>query len=161
MESTQQHKGTSPEGTVGTETFDTPEALEDITADRVMQSGCALIVDDWATDRLILTHLIAKFGFTTVEATNGREGLERLAEHPEVELILVDWNMPEMTGLEFVKEVRANESYQSVPIVMVTVREQMGFVMEAIGAGANEYLMKPYTLEGLESKLSLLGINTV
>lgn len=158
---TLEHDSGSPSGLQATATaIDTPASH---LTEKAAEAGSvsprwALIVDDSPTDRLILCHLMAKFGFKTVEAFNGIEALERLGQHPEIELMLVDWNMPQMTGLDFVKEVRSNENYTPVPIIMVTVREQMDFVIEAVGAGANEYLMKPYTLEGLESKLRLIGI---
>ena len=116
----------------------------------------ALIIDDSATDRLILHHSIARFGFHAIEATNGRDGLRHLAKASGIGLILVDWNMPEISGLQFVKVVRSIQSYASIPIIMVTIREKMAFIIEAIRAGANEYLMKPYALQGLKSKLRLV-----
>jgi two-component system chemotaxis response regulator CheY len=95
-----------------------------------------------------------------VEAANGREGLERLRQPPGVELVLVDWNMPEMNGLEFIRAVRADRAYDPVRIMMVTTETEQEQVIRALEAGANEYVMKPFTREILVAKLSLLDVIT-
>ena len=115
-----------------------------------------LVIDDSRTVRAIIGKILRDEGMEVVEAANGREGLERLAEPPGVELILVDWNMPEMNGLDFIKAVRAERTYDPVRIMMVTTETEQGQVIRALEAGANEYVMKPFTREILVAKLSLL-----
>jgi len=107
--------------------------------------------------RLILKRFLAKMGFHVVEATNGREALERLREMGQTDLVLVDWNMPEMNGVDFVRSVRADRSFDSLPLVMVTTNTELEHVAEALEAGANEYVMKPFTMDVIREKLSLLG----
>jgi two-component system, chemotaxis family, chemotaxis protein CheY len=117
----------------------------------------ALVIDDSSTMRLILTRFLAKMGFQVVEATNGREALKRLREMGRADLVLVDWNMPEMNGVDFVRSVRADHSFDDLPLVMVTTNTELEHVAEALEAGANEYVMKPFTMDVIREKLSLLG----
>ncbi len=97
-------------------------------------------------------------GLEVVEAKNGREGLEQLDLHPEVGLILVDWNMPEMNGFDFICSVRSKRVYDSVRILMVTSEAQGENVARALKAGANEYLMKPFNKDVLMAKLNLMDV---
>lgn len=119
----------------------------------------ALVVDDSRAIRMILSRILRELGFEVHEAGNGREGLQVLeTQKPGMELILTDWNMPEMNGLEFVKQVRHRPEFSSVPIVMVTTEtevEQMGAALEA---GATEYVMKPFNKEILVEKLHMIGV---
>jgi two-component system, chemotaxis family, chemotaxis protein CheY len=117
-----------------------------------------LVVDDSKTMRLILKRFLDKMGFQVVEAGNGREALDRLREMAKPDLVLVDWNMPEMSGVEFVRSVRTDRTYDTLPLVMVTTNAELEHVAEALEAGANEYVMKPFTLEVIREKLSLLGL---
>lgn len=117
----------------------------------------ALVIDDSSTMRLILTRFLAKMGFQVVEATNGREALKRLREMGRPDLVLVDWNMPEMNGVDFVRSVRADHSFDDLPLVMVTTNTELEHVAEALEAGANEYVMKPFTMDVIREKLGLLG----
>ena len=82
---------------------------------------------------------------------------ERLADRP-VQLALVDWNMPEMSGIELVEAVRADPSFASLRIVMVTTETELSQVTKALEAGADEYLMKPFTRDDVVGKLELLGL---
>jgi two-component system chemotaxis response regulator CheY len=116
----------------------------------------ALVIDDSRTVRAIIGKILRDEGLEVVEAANGREGLERLREPPGAELVLVDWNMPEMNGLEFIKAVRAERAFDAVRIMMVTTETEQDQVIRALDAGANEYVMKPFTREILVAKLSLL-----
>jgi two-component system chemotaxis response regulator CheY len=116
----------------------------------------ALVVDDSRTVRIVVGNILREEGMTVVEAANGREGLDRLRDTPDVGLVLVDWNMPEMNGLEFITAVRADRAYDAVRIMMVTTETEQGQVVRALAAGANEYVMKPFTREVLVAKLSLL-----
>jgi two-component system chemotaxis response regulator CheY len=115
----------------------------------------ALVIDDSRAVRLFIRGILAELGIEVVEAGDGREGLDRLA-NTSADLILVDWNMPVMDGLEFITAVRARREYDSVRIMMVTTETEIEQVTRAMAAGANEYLMKPFTKEVLTAKLTLL-----
>ena len=119
----------------------------------------ALIVDDSKSMRMILGRILKDIGFQIAEAGHGQEALARLNQGEEVDLMLVDWNMPVMNGFELVRAVRANVLLSNVRIMMVTTETSMSHVEQALAAGANEYLMKPFTKELLIEKLALLGIN--
>ena len=118
----------------------------------------ALVIDDSRTVRIIIGKILAELGLEVVEAGNGQEGLDRLQQQPGVELVLVDWNMPVMNGLDFIKAVRAQRTYDGVRIMMVTTETEQEQVLRALAAGANEYVMKPFTKEILVAKLSLLDV---
>ena len=120
----------------------------------------ALVIDDSRTTRAIIRKTLTEVGIEAVEAGDGREGLDRLRQTPDVELVLVDWNMPVMNGLDFIKAVRADRAYDPVRIMMVTTETEQEQVVRALEAGANEYLMKPFTKEVLVAKLSLLDVIT-
>ena len=116
----------------------------------------ALVVDDSKSIRQIERRYLEEMGFTVVEAENGEEGLRVLKENPDVRLIILDWHMPIMNGYEFLKAVRANPEWNEIKIMMVTTENQQKSVIEAIMAGANEYLMKPFDKEMLESRIRFL-----
>ena len=118
----------------------------------------ALIVDDSRAMRHLLRKIVEPLGFQITDAGHGLEGLERLKEHPDTELALVDWNMPEMNGFEFVKAVRADSKYENMKIVMVTTETEPTKMARALMAGADEFLMKPFTPEMLLDKLQLIGV---
>ena len=121
--------------------------------------GKALVIDDSRTIRMILSSTLAEFGYQVSQASNGKEALSAV-EHEDdgFSLFLVDWNMPEMNGLEFVKWLRANPRYSSVPLMMVTTETEISQMTTALEAGANEYVMKPFTKEIIADKLRLLGL---
>ncbi len=118
----------------------------------------ALVIDDSRTIRAIIGKILREVGLEVVEAGNGREGIDRLKDTPGVELVLVDWNMPVMDGLEFIEAVRTQRAYDAVRIVMVTTETEQEQVIRALAAGANEYVMKPFTRDILVAKLSLLDV---
>ncbi len=119
----------------------------------------ALVVDDSRTIRQILARTLRLFGITAIhEAGNGVEALRVMAEREGVSLVLVDWNMPEMNGLDFVKALRAQPRFAGVKVVMVTTETEIDQMMRALEAGANEYVMKPFTREIIEDKLRLVGV---
>jgi two-component system chemotaxis response regulator CheY len=119
----------------------------------------ALIVDDSKTIRKILGRILRELGYETCEAGTGLEGLKVMeSEETNVDLILADWNMPEMNGLEMLKRLRQNSDLASLKIVMVTTETELDHVTMALEAGANEYIMKPFNKEILREKLELLGI---
>ena len=119
----------------------------------------ALIVDDSKAMRSVLRSILREMGFEVSEAGNGREALERLRENRKIDLALVDWNMPEMNGFEFVCAMRADSAYDRMCVLMVTTETDLGRITQALDAGANEYLMKPFTKESLQGKMALLGIS--
>ncbi|WP_404308940.1 response regulator [Neorhodopirellula lusitana] len=119
-----------------------------------------LIVDDSRVIRNMIGRIMKTFGYETHEAGHGVEGLEQLAALGVMDLILVDWNMPEMNGLEFIKAVRADSIHANTPMIMVTTESEMNRMALAFMAGVNEYIMKPFTEENIGSKLEILGIGT-
>lgn len=118
----------------------------------------ALVIDDSKAIRLILGQILKEIGFEVCSASHGIEALERLKEVGKVDLALVDWNMPEMNGFEFVCAVRKDEKYNDMRLMMVTTETEMSQVIKALEAGANEYVMKPFTKEVIREKITLLGI---
>jgi two-component system, chemotaxis family, chemotaxis protein CheY len=122
----------------------------------------ALIVDDSRAIRRILSGMLTDIGFAVAEAAHGKEALAHLQSRAAAELpdlVLVDWNMPEMNGLELVQAVRREERFASIPLMMVTTETEMTQVLRALEAGAQEYVMKPFTKEVIEEKLRVLGIS--
>jgi two-component system, chemotaxis family, chemotaxis protein CheY len=117
----------------------------------------ALVIDDSTTMRKILGRILRKLHFEITEAGNGCEALERLRESTDVAIALVDWNMPEMDGLAFVRAVRADPTYDSIRLMMVTTEADLCRVAAALEAGADEYVMKPFTDDVIREKLELLG----
>lgn len=118
----------------------------------------ALVVDDSRALRTLLKNILKEMGFEIIEAGHGKEALERLAAVGSVTLALVDWNMPEMNGLDFVKALRSDEKHAETKVVMVTTETEMPRMVAALEAGANEYLMKPFTKDSLREKLSMVGL---
>ncbi len=118
----------------------------------------ALVVDDSRTMRRILRSYVEKSGYTVDEAENGREALDVLEQVGAVELVLIDWNMPVMSGLELVQALRSNPAFNETRLMLVTSEADMTRVVAALEAGANEYLMKPITLELLNDKLRIMGL---
>ncbi len=117
-----------------------------------------LVVDDSRAIRRIISDIMRQLDFEVQEAANGLEALERLEEFGAPDIVLVDWNMPEMNGLEFIKAVRANPKYQDLPLMMVTTETEMERMALAFLAGVNEYVMKPFDKQTIHDKLQLLGI---
>ena len=112
-----------------------------------------LIVDDFATMRRILKNILKQLGFKNlVEADDGTTAWEVL-ESQTIDLIISDWNMPKMTGLELLKKVRASTRYKTAPFLMVTAEAQKQNVIEAVQAGVSNYVVKPFTAEAISDKL--------
>jgi two-component system, chemotaxis family, chemotaxis protein CheY len=118
----------------------------------------ALIIDDSRAVRIIIGNLLRGIGMEVQEAKDGMDALEQLQANPDMELLLVDWNMPRMNGLEFIRAVRSQRVYDGVRILMVTSEAQTEQVTQALNAGANEYLMKPFSKEVLLAKLNLMDV---
>ncbi len=118
----------------------------------------ALVIDDSRAARSILRRLLEMLEFEVLEASDGRAALQVLEEEGHVDLALVDWNMPGMDGHEFVCAVRADSDRQDLTLLMVTAENELSQVSRALEAGVNEYLMKPFDLQTLSTKLELLGM---
>jgi len=118
----------------------------------------ALVVEDSKTIRMILCEYLRKMNIQVVEAANGREGLERLKEMSPPDLVLVDWNMPVMSGIDFIRAVRELNVYDPLPLIMVTTNSESDHVGTAMDAGANLYIQKPCTLDTLREKIEQLGL---
>lgn len=119
----------------------------------------ALIIDDSRAMRRILRRIIEPFGFSVLEAEHGQDGLNQLQQHGNaVDLILVDWNMPVMDGLQFVNALRSDKTIPHISVVMVTTETEPAQMARALMAGVDEFVMKPFTAEVLIEKLQLIGV---
>lgn len=124
-----------------------------------MRRVLCMVIDDSRAMRLILRRIVTGLNFEVVEAGNGREAMDRLEELDTVpELALIDWNMPEMNGLEFVTAVRADKKYRGMTLMMVTTESEHGQIVRALAAGAHEYVIKPFTPDAIVDKLVMLGL---
>src|SRR5262245_29570602 len=115
----------------------------------------ALVIDDSRAMRAMIARMVPELGSAGVEGPVGREAIKKLDEGLVPSFALVDWNMPQMNGLEFVESVRSSARFEGVPLMMVTTEIESSQVVRALEAGANEYLMKPFTREALLEKLEL------
>ncbi len=112
-----------------------------------------LVVDDFSTMRKIIRNILTQLGFKNIlEADDGTTALEILKKE-KVDLIISDWNMPKMSGLELLKAVRSDENLKDIPFVMVTAEAQKENILEAIKYKVNQYIVKPFTPETLKEKL--------
>lgn len=119
----------------------------------------ALVIDDSSAMRRILKRSMTSIGYDSLEAADGVQGLKQMNERgSEVDLVLVDWNMPNMNGLEFVKAFRANPDWAGHKIVMVTSETSPTRMAQALMAGVDEFVMKPFTDDILQEKLKLIGV---
>jgi two-component system chemotaxis response regulator CheY len=118
----------------------------------------AITVDDSKTIRAIIKRTLKGVGFEVEEAEDGLVALERIKQCWPIDLAIVDWNMPNMNGLELVKALRALPEYADMRIMMATTESEISQMQLALEAGADEYLMKPFDREALEQKLMLLGL---
>lgn len=119
----------------------------------------ALVVDDSRAVRMILGRTLKELGFEVREAANGKEALDVIGvEGAAVKLVLADWNMPEMNGMDLLKRLRQDPQLSSLVVVMVTTETEMDQMAAALEAGANEYVMKPFTKDILVEKLELAGV---
>ena len=117
----------------------------------------ALIVDDSRFVRGYLRGLLEEKGIECEEAADGQAGIDQLHGGLPFDLALVDWNMPVMNGLDMLKTLRA-EGYSDIKVMMVTTEAENDFILRALDAGADEYLMKPFDDEALTEKLDMLGL---
>ncbi|MFN7891289.1 MAG: response regulator [Pirellula sp.] len=118
----------------------------------------ALVIDDSRATRRIVGQYLKDLGFEVLEAGDGQQALDTLVEHGLPDVVMVDWNMPVMNGLDFIKAVRADKANRDLPIIMLTTETEMERMALAFLAGVNEYIMKPFSRTMIEEKLSILGI---
>jgi two-component system, chemotaxis family, chemotaxis protein CheY len=118
----------------------------------------ALVVDDSRAMRAILTRLLSGLGFDVAQAGHGEEALSVLDAGTKPDVILVDWNMPVMDGLTFIRAVRERRDMRDVSLMMVTTESEQAQIVRALAAGAHEYVIKPFTDEVIAEKLALLGL---
>jgi two-component system chemotaxis response regulator CheB len=120
----------------------------------------ALVIDDSKPVRSILSRMLRNLDFETAEAANGQEGLELLHELGQPDLATVNWQMPKLDGLQFIRAVRADARYRELPLLMISSESEPSLVATALAAGANEYIVKPCTQQALSEKLTRLGLST-
>jgi len=112
-----------------------------------------LVVDDFASMRRIVKNVLKQMGFTKIiEADDGSVALQVLKKE-EIGLVLCDWNMPRMTGIDLLKAVKSDEDLKDIPFLMVTAEGQKDNVVEAVQAGVSNYIMKPFTAEAMEERV--------
>ncbi len=112
-----------------------------------------LVVDDSAIMRKVIEQILEMLGHESVPATNGIDAFERLKDHEDVRLILLDWNMPEMNGIEFLRAIKERPGLAQIPVIMLTTESERRKMIEAIEAGAKHYLTKPFQPETLATKI--------
>jgi len=112
-----------------------------------------LVVDDSAIMRKVIAQILEMLGHDSVPASNGIDAFDRLKEHEDVRLILLDWNMPEMNGIEFLREIKGRQKLSEIPVIMLTTESERRKMIEAIEAGAKHYLTKPFQPETLATKI--------
>ncbi|WP_024954332.1 response regulator [Sulfurospirillum arcachonense] len=113
-----------------------------------------LVVDDSSTMRRIIKNTLARLDYKDVlEAEHGVQAWQIMCENDDIDVLITDWNMPEMNGLELVKKVRAEKKYEDMPIIMVTTEGGKAEVIVALKAGVNNYIVKPFTPAVLKEKL--------
>jgi two-component system, chemotaxis family, chemotaxis protein CheY len=115
-----------------------------------------LTVDDFSTMRRIIRNMLRQLGYTNVvEAEDGVEALS-LLQREKVDFVISDWNMPHMSGLDLLKAIRADENLRLIPVLLVTAEALKEYVVEAVKAGVNSYVVKPFTAETLKEKMDTI-----
>ena|SRR3990167_3381187 len=113
-----------------------------------------LVVDDMSTMRRIIKNILKQLGFANMdEAENGQEALQKLRADT-FGFVVSDWNMPVMPGIEMLRAIRADEKLKHIPVLMVTAEAQKENLIEAIQAGVNNYVVKPFTAETMQEKIN-------
>ncbi len=114
-----------------------------------------LIVDDMQSMRRTIADILRSFGFKNfVYAEDGLSGWRQLLEERNIEIVLLDWNMPEMNGLDLLRKIRSSEKFAHLPVLMITAEAEQEQVLEAIHSGVTNYVVKPFTPNTLVRKLS-------
>lgn len=121
----------------------------------------ALVVDDSRAIRGILKRMLSEYGFVVLQAADGVEGLRALeGEAADISLLCVDYNMPNMNGIDLLRNMRADSRFKDIPAIMITTETHLRSMVAAFEAGATEYIMKPFTAEMLAEKLRIVGVVT-
>lgn len=119
----------------------------------------ALIVDDAKVVRVALGRIMNQLGYETVKAEDGQQALAAMAEHPDMDVVMLDWNMPVMNGYDFLMALRQMPEHASSPkVIMVTTETGMPQMLKALAGGADEYIMKPFDKEMVAGKLEMVGL---
>ncbi len=119
----------------------------------------ALIVDDAKVVRVALGRIMNQLGYEAVTAEDGQRALEEMAAHPDVDVVMLDWNMPVMNGYDFLVALRDIPQHANAPkVIMVTTETGMPQMLKALAAGADEYIMKPFDKEMVAGKLEMIGL---
>jgi two-component system chemotaxis response regulator CheY len=118
----------------------------------------ALIVDDSRAMRMMIARMMQGFGFVVAEAADGREALAALSRGDRPDVVLLDWNMPEVNGFDVLTAIRRDPRLADMPVVMVTTETEISQMSIALEHGVSEYVMKPFTKDILLGKLELLGL---
>lgn len=120
-----------------------------------------IVVDDSRAIRSVIARMMREMGFAVVEAGNGQDAIASLEAMPEKpDLVLLDWNMPVMDGYACLQAIRSHPANSVIKVMMITTETEVERMQQALLAGANEYMMKPFTPDALREKLDLLGIRT-
>lgn len=123
-----------------------------------MRMRKALLVEDSNGQREILSRILMEQGWWIIEAEDGKQAMKQMSEHDDIELIMLDLYMPIMDGMEFLSALRTTPEYSDAPkVLMMSVERAMPTVEKALAAGADEFIMKPFSIEVLEQKLSSMG----
>ena len=117
-----------------------------------------LVVDDSRVMRVIVGRTLREMGHDVLEAGDGQEALLRLQENGDIGMAMVDWNMPVMNGIDFLRAMRSDSRYAAIQVMMVTTETEMGQVQLALQAGANSYVTKPFTPDVIQEKLRSMGL---
>lgn len=113
-----------------------------------------LVVDDFSTMRRIVRNILRQLGYTNIiEADDGTSAMTKLKSE-KIEFVITDWNMPKMTGMELLKEIRADERLKSIPVLMVTAEALQENIIAAVKAGVNNYIIKPFDAKTLSEKIN-------
>lgn len=134
-----------------------PASPDKTPSPRTQPRRRALVVDDSPTMRVLMRRMLNDLGFEITEALNGRMALEVLEQMESVDLVMCDWNMPEMSGIDFIRAARADARYKDVPIMIVSTEADRRKVAEALEAGADDYIRKPFTPAVIAKKVGLIG----
>lgn len=113
-----------------------------------------ITIDDSGSMRSVITSIIEALGHDAIEAVDGRDGLEQVNANPDVSLILLDREMPNMDGLEFLLKIKQMPSFQAIPVIMVSSRDDREHIVDALRGGARDFLPKPFTPEMLSTKIA-------
>lgn len=113
-----------------------------------------LVVDDFSTMRRIVRNILRQLGFNNiVEADDGTTAMAKLNSE-KIDFVITDWNMPKMTGMELLKEIRANDKLKSIPVLMVTAEALQENIIAAVKAGVSNYIVKPFDAKTLSDKIN-------